>query len=115
MQETLFIIHVFRRLCEGFTGLSLMLVLRATASARPNLTRGPRLIVWGLALALLAFGLSGCSSPVRVLCPSLVTYSATDQTTLRGELASAPLPMTHRFMRDYGGLRDQVRACQGSK
>lgn len=115
MQEIQFIIHAFRRLCEGFTGLSLMLVLWATASAKPNLTRGPRMIVWGLALTLLAFGLSGCSRPVRVLCPSLLTYSATDESTLRTELASAPLPMTHRFMRDYGGLRDQVRACEGSK
>lgn len=74
-----------------------------------------RALLWGAALGISLVALSGCSRPVRVLCPSLVTYSATDESTLRTELASAALPTTHRFMRDYGGLRDQVRACQGSK
>lgn len=72
-------------------------------------------LIWGLLCGGVVLALSGCAKPVRVLCPSLVTYSATDEGTLRTELASAPLPMTHRFMRDYGGLRDQVRACEGTK
>ncbi|MFT8896757.1 MAG: hypothetical protein ABF968_07310 [Acetobacter sp.] len=72
-------------------------------------------LAWGAALGVSLVALSGCSRPVRVLCPSLVTYSATDESTLRTELASAPRPTTHRFMRDYGGLRDQVRACEAAK
>lgn len=74
-----------------------------------------RVMLWGAVLGVALVALSGCTRPVRVLCPSLVTYSAADQSTLSGELASAPLPMTHRFMRDYGGLRDQVRACEAAK
>ena len=56
---------------------------------------------------------AACSEQPVMLCPALVTYSAAEENTLRQELASSVLPQTHRFIRDYGGLRDQVRACQG--
>ncbi|MCH4024027.1 MAG: hypothetical protein LKH33_10405 [Acetobacter sp.] len=57
--------------------------------------------------------MSACSGRPVMLCPSLVAYSSTEENALRQELASSALPQTHRFIRDYGGLRDQVRACQG--
>ncbi|KAB8123992.1 hypothetical protein D3W54_07015 [Komagataeibacter medellinensis] len=63
-------------------------------------------------LALLA--MTGCASrPDRVVCPTLTTYSAADQKALSSELAADPnAPTLHRAMRDYEGLRDQVRACE---
>ncbi|GFE93509.1 hypothetical protein [Acetobacter persici] len=66
------------------------------------------------ALALVAPLLSGCS-PVtyKTVCPTLVPYSITQQTQLAEELVAAPdAPMLHQVVRDYAGLRDQVRACQ---
>ncbi|MFT8804547.1 MAG: hypothetical protein ABF856_05105 [Acetobacter aceti] len=74
-----------------------------------------RVMLWGAVLGVALVALSGCARPVRVLCPSLVTYSAADQSTLSAELASAPLPMLHRCMRDYDGMRDQARACEAAK
>ncbi|NHO33318.1 hypothetical protein [Acetobacter fallax] len=67
-----------------------------------------------VAIALVSL-MCGCTRPVKLICPSLMTYSASDESTLRQELASAALPETHRFVRDYGGLRDQVRACQAAQ
>ncbi|MCP1270911.1 hypothetical protein [Acetobacter cerevisiae] len=66
------------------------------------------------ALALVAPLLSGCS-PVtyKTVCPTLVPYSMTQQTDLAEELVATPdAPMLHQVVRDYAGLRDQVRACQ---
>ncbi|UMM63149.1 hypothetical protein [Aristophania vespae] len=61
--------------------------------------------------------LAACSTPrFRPICPTLVEYSQTDQQALATELLQ---PAKHtqivRWISDYIGLRDQVRACQGTK
>ncbi|ATJ89416.1 hypothetical protein HK16_10680 [Acetobacter senegalensis] len=78
--------------------------------------RSMRFLMVLTALALVAPLLSGCESVrYKTVCPTLVTYSLTDQTQLAQELAADPQAvMTHRVVRDYVGLRDQVRACQES-
>ncbi|MDN7351773.1 hypothetical protein [Acetobacter senegalensis] len=76
--------------------------------------RSMRFLMFLTALALVAPLLSGCESVrYKTVCPTLVTYSLTDQTQLAQELVAAPsATMTRRVVRDYVGLRDQVRACQ---
>lgn len=66
------------------------------------------------ALAVLALAVSGCATPVlRPVCPTLKTYSKADQTALKAELDAHPdTPETHRWIGDYIGTRDQIRACQ---
>ncbi|WP_229315987.1 hypothetical protein [Gluconobacter wancherniae] len=44
-------------------------------------------------------------------CPTLVTYSAADQKALATEIRARPQSQTIRWLGDYIGLRDQVRAC----
>lgn len=74
--------------------------------------------VQGLVVLLGAYAgislLAACSAYIpKPVCPTLVPYSRTDEQTLAKELvAHTDTPMTHRAIRDYGGLRDQVRACQ---
>ncbi|MBO1328521.1 hypothetical protein OQ496_09280 [Acetobacter suratthaniensis] len=67
-----------------------------------------------LMILCVCLPLCGCTTPVlRPECPTLVSYSAAEQTALAQELAAhTDMPMTHRAMRDYAGLRDQGRACQ---
>jgi len=57
-------------------------------------------------------GLSACSSVQYVPCPTLVTYSKADQAALAAEISASPKPEAVRWIGDYIGLRDQVRACQ---
>jgi len=57
-------------------------------------------------------GLSACSSVQYVPCPILVTYSKEDQAALAAEIKASPQPETRRWIGDYIGLRDQVRACK---
>lgn len=61
-------------------------------------------------LVLLA---SACTTkPPDAVCPEIVPYSAADQRALAGEIETHPdLVQTPRFIGDYIGLRDQVRAC----
>ncbi len=61
---------------------------------------------------LLPLLLASCSSVRYVPCPTLVTYSKADQAALAAELKTSPKPETVRWIGDYIGLRDQVRACQ---
>ncbi|GBR46605.1 hypothetical protein GRO01_26830 [Gluconobacter roseus NBRC 3990] len=60
---------------------------------------------------ILALALTGCTSVRYVPCPTLVTYSTTDQQALASEITAHPQPQTIRWIGDYIGLRDQVRAC----
>ncbi len=55
--------------------------------------------------------LTGCASVRYVPCPTLVTYAAADQKALATEIRTNPQPETVRWIGDYIGLRDQVRAC----
>lgn len=64
-----------------------------------------------LLLALLPFGLSACDARPTTPCPVLVTYSKADDLALKAELDASKTPVTHRYIRDYGGLRAQVRVC----
>ncbi|KXV50580.1 hypothetical protein AD945_01720 [Gluconobacter albidus] len=64
-----------------------------------------------LLLVLLPFGLSACSVRPITPCPVLVTYSKADDLALKAELDASKTPVTHRYIRDYGGLRAQVRVC----
>ena len=60
---------------------------------------------------VFALALTGCTSVRYVPCPTLVTYSAADQKALATEIRENPQPQTVRWLGDYIGLRDQVRAC----
>lgn len=64
-----------------------------------------------LLLVLLPFGLSACAARPTTPCPVLVTYSKADDLALKAELDAAKTPVTHRYIRDYAGLRAQVRVC----
>jgi len=64
---------------------------------------------------VLALALTGCTSVRYVPCPTLVTYSKADQTALATEIKAHPQPQTVRWIEDYIGLRDQVRACSMAK
>lgn len=47
------------------------------------------------------------------VCPTLKTYPAADQASAADELDALPAGAELRvMMRDYAGLRDQVRACR---
>ncbi|GAB6854088.1 hypothetical protein [Asaia astilbis] len=65
---------------------------------------------WVALVAIL--GLSACTSVQYVPCPTLVTYSKADQAALAAEIKASPKRETVRWIGDYIGLRDQVRACQ---
>jgi hypothetical protein len=61
--------------------------------------------------------LSGCAketfSPVTLLCPSIVTYSAEFQIKAAEELQTLPPgSAVAELVRDYGQLRDRIRVCQ---
>lgn len=60
---------------------------------------------------VLSLALTGCTSVRYVPCPTIVTYSAADQKALATEIRKNPQPQTVRWIGDYIGLRDQVRAC----
>jgi hypothetical protein len=64
-------------------------------------------------LATLLILSAGCAPVAYNACPTIVPYSAADQNQMADELvAPPPKPMIERALRDYAGLRDQVRACQ---
>ena len=60
----------------------------------------------------LCLALSGCSSVQYVPCPTIVTYSKEAQAKLMAELLAHEQPEVVRWVGDYIGLRDQVRACE---
>lgn len=63
---------------------------------------------------LLALALTGCSSVHYAPCPTIVPYTKAEQAELASEIRANPQPQTVRWIGDYIGLRDQVRACQRS-
>jgi hypothetical protein len=70
-----------------------------------------------ISLIALSLALLGCQtsdfSPVTLLCPSIVTYSAEFQIMAAEELQTLPpgSPVAE-LVRDYGQLRDRIRVCQ---
>jgi len=68
------------------------------------------------AALLVLLGVAGCSMPsVQTVCPAMVPYSQQDQAALAGELRAHPdLIQVPRWLQDYIGLRDQVRACRNT-
>lgn len=68
-----------------------------------------------------ALALAGCAGrplePARVItvCPTLKPYSADFQKQVASELKSNPPPGMAKMVRDYGGLRAQVRACNSKR
>lgn len=66
------------------------------------------------AIAMLA--LSGCAGtkPMKVICPTLVTYTKEEQLQLANELLAIgdDKVMIFKTESNYKGLRDQTRACQ---
>ena len=62
--------------------------------------------------------LAGCvqvpsEAIVRPACPTIKTYTAAEQKQVSDEIVSLPQDAETRvFIRDYGALRDQVRACR---
>ena len=66
-------------------------------------------------VALLALLLGGCAATTTTVCPSLVSYTETEQNRLAGELDAAPADAVWPDMIiDYVSLRDQIRAaCPG--
>lgn len=57
--------------------------------------------------------LSACAGPQapRAVCPVIVPYSLSDDRALDAALRAHPSDVVDRYLRDYAGLRDQVRAC----
>lgn len=68
-----------------------------------------------------ALALAGCVGrplePARVItvCPVLKAYSPEFQKQVATELKSNPPPGMAAMIRDYGGLRAQVRACEARR
>ncbi|EHH67575.1 hypothetical protein [Gluconobacter morbifer] len=62
-------------------------------------------------LIVLPIALSACAARPTTPCPVLVTYSTADDLALKAELDASKTPVIHRYIRDYGGLRAQVRVC----
>lgn len=64
--------------------------------------------------ALSIFGelMAGCTSVKYVPCPTIPTYTKTDQEQLKAAIVAHPDPQVLRWIGDYIGLRDQVRSCQ---
>lgn len=60
---------------------------------------------------VLGLALTSCTSVQYVPCPTLVSYSNADQKALASEIRKSPQPQMMRWIGDYIGLRDQVRAC----
>lgn len=56
--------------------------------------------------------LAGCVQPPPpvVVCPTVRSWSDTDETALAGELAEDG-PLTKRALIEWAGLRGQIRAC----
>ncbi|MBR0560020.1 hypothetical protein [Neokomagataea anthophila] len=71
-------------------------------------------MMWRYAAIGALLALSSCASVHYVPCPTLTTYSKVDQKALAAELRLHPAPQTVRWVGDYIGLRDQVRACAGA-
>ncbi|MCW2266309.1 hypothetical protein M2305_002256 [Gluconobacter cerinus] len=61
---------------------------------------------------VLGLALTSCTSARYEPCPTLVSYSNTDQKELASEIRKSPQPQIIRWIGDYIGLRDQVRVCQ---
>lgn len=61
----------------------------------------------------LGFVLTSCTSVQYVPCPTVIAYSNTDQMELANEINDNPRQQIVRWLGDYIGLRDQVRACRG--
>lgn len=65
--------------------------------------------------------LGGCMGmttqiPITISCPAIRQYTLDEQKALAQELKKTPEnSLTRRFIKDYGELRDQTRACQGIK
>lgn len=61
---------------------------------------------------MLLFLLNGCHSCSQSMtCPTIVHYSLNDQKAVAAELSEHDLPYTTKWLSDYIGLRDQVKAC----
>lgn len=73
-----------------------------------------------LALAILAALLSGCvgaTSSVVVRCATVTPLSPEQQRRAAGELAALPEDGVVRsvLVPDYGRMRDEARACRGTR
>lgn len=60
---------------------------------------------------VLGLALTSCNSVRYAPCPTLVSYSNADQKELASEIRDDPQPQVVRWIGDYIGLRDQIRAC----
>jgi len=67
-----------------------------------------------IALALMTSLTAGCDRAVSsAACPPLVSYSPAEQAQAADELRTLPAgAMLREFIKDYGVLRAQVRACR---
>lgn len=62
---------------------------------------------------ILGLTLTSCTSVRYVPCPTIVSYSNADQKELVREIQGDTQIQVVRWIGDYIGLRDQVRACHG--
>lgn len=62
---------------------------------------------------VLGLVLTSCTSVRYVPCPTIVSYSNADQKELVKEIQGDTQIQVIRWIGDYIGLRDQVRACHG--
>lgn len=65
-------------------------------------------------IAVLVVLLASCSSAVTTACPTLVPYTQEFQDRLADAVERGVDAEINEVLQDYAGLRDQVRACQGT-
>lgn len=58
--------------------------------------------------------LAGCATVTASSCPTLVPYTQEFQNRLADAIERGVAVEISDVLRDYAGLRDQVRACQNS-
>lgn len=62
--------------------------------------------------------LTGCTPVKPSVCPVLMSYTRADDLALLNEknaLDASKTPFIRRYLRDYSGLRAQVRECEKRK
>lgn len=76
----------------------------------------PLWIAFVVSGGILVLLVSCASAPPGRICPHIVPYTPDEQHALAAELrAHRDLVEVPRFIGDYIGLRDQVRACEKSR
>ena len=64
---------------------------------------------------VLGLALTSCTSAYYAPCPTIVSYSDADQKELARDIQKNSQHQVVRWIGDYIGLREQIRACRGQE